>query len=282
MKNQLNLFFIALSFFSRIPVPNTVQYSAKALNHANRYFSLVGILLGLLLAIIYTLSSFVFSVDVSVLITLASSLYMTGAFHEDGLADMADGMGGGYTVQKRLAIMKDSRIGTYGGVTLIIALMLKFTLLVELAELTRSENVINYTFLWVLIMSSALSRALAASFLYDLPYVTEDSAHSSPKSKPLASAQTTTELMILLFVGLVPLFAFSPVVIFICLISLYIFSLWFKSFLIKKLGGFTGDCLGGAQQLAELIIYLGLVATAGCYSAEILRPLDYIRSLFIT
>ena len=130
MKKQVNLFFIALSFFSRIPVPKNVQYSTEALNHANRYFSLVGILLGFLLSCIFIASSLFFSVEVSVLLTMASSLYITGAFHEDGLADMADGMGGGYAVDKRLIIMKDSCIGTYGMVTLFIALALKFILLV--------------------------------------------------------------------------------------------------------------------------------------------------------
>jgi len=234
MKKQVNLFFIALSFFSRIPVPKNVQYSTEALNHANRYFSLVGILLGFLLSCIFIASSLFFSVEVSVLLTMASSLYITGAFHEDGLADMADGMGGGYAVDKRLIIMKDSCIGTYGMVTLFIALALKFILLVELAELVNVVDLTNrgtFTLIMVFVMASALSRALAASFLYDLPYVTEDSDHSSAKSKPLANTQTTTELIILLCIALLPFLTVSVSVIITCFVCLLIFRLGYKYWL---------------------------------------------------
>jgi len=251
MGEQLNLFYLALSFFTRLPIPKNVRYSAELLNRANRYFSLVGLLLASILAICYWLSSQVLPIHVSVLITMALSLLLTGAFHEDGLADMADGIGGAFDREKRLAIMKDSRIGTYGSAALMLALALKFSLLFSLAE----QGV--YLLMSALFLGASLSRALAASLISCLPYVSEE---SSSKSKPLAQSQSTQELLIVLTVGALPLFFYSLPVILSCTLSLLLFRQIFSRWLMTKIGGFTGDCLGAAQQLSELLIYLILVA----------------------
>ena len=132
---QWQLFCLALMFFTRLPVPKSTPYSAQLMNQANRYFSLVGIVIAVILSLFYLLFSAFFSLDVSVVLLMATSVALTGAFHQDGLADMADGIGGALTVEKRLSIMKDSRIGTYGTITLMLAVLLKFTLLVDLAKL---------------------------------------------------------------------------------------------------------------------------------------------------
>jgi adenosylcobinamide-GDP ribazoletransferase len=177
---------------------------------------------------------------------------ITGAFHEDGLADMADGIGGAFSVEKRLVIMKDSRIGTYGAVTLLMALLLKFTLLVELAMHGSVHLLLS------IVLAASLSRSLAGSLISALPYVT-DSEHS--KSKPLAQAQSSSELITLLAIGAIPLLFYPSSVVFILLIVLVIFRYLFKKWLLARIGGFTGDCLGAAQQISELLIYITLVAT---------------------
>lgn len=251
MGEQLNLFYLALSFFTRIPIPQSVRYSAELLNKANRYFSLVGLLLASILASCYWLTSQALPVSVSVLITMALSLLLTGAFHEDGLADMADGIGGAFDVEKRLAIMKDSRIGTYGSATLMLALALKFSLLFSLAE----QGI--YILISALFLGASLSRAVAASLISSLPYVSEQ---STSKSKPLAQSQSTQELSIVVIIGALPLLLFSPLVALSCLLVLSVFRLFFGRWLLAKIGGFTGDCLGAAQQLSELLIYIILVA----------------------
>jgi adenosylcobinamide-GDP ribazoletransferase len=251
LAEQLDLFYLALSFFTRIPIPHSVRYSAELLNKANRYFSLVGLLLAAILAGCYWLTSQVLPVSVGVLTTMAFSLLLTGAFHEDGLADMVDGIGGAFDVEKRLAIMKDSRIGTYGSAALIFALALKFSLLFSLAE-QGSLMLISALFL-----GASLSRAVAASLITGLPYVSE---HSTSKSKPLAQSQSKQELLIVIIIGALPLLLFSPLVTLSCLLVLSIFRQCFSRWLLAKIGGFTGDCLGAAQQIAELLIYMVLVA----------------------
>jgi adenosylcobinamide-GDP ribazoletransferase len=250
VKIQLNLFYLALSFFTRLPVPKTMHYSESLLNKANRYFSLVGLVTGLLLSLSYlSFSSFLPS-NISILLTMGISLFLTGAFHEDGLADMADGIGGAFTIEKRLIIMKDSRIGTYGAVTLVITLLLKFTLLVELAKIDSDYLLLS------IVLAEMLSRAIAGSLISSMPYVSDI---EQSKSKPLAQAQSFSELMILLLIGISPLFFYSSEVIFSLLCVLLIFRWLFKQWLMSKIGGFTGDCLGAGQQISELLIYLTLV-----------------------
>jgi len=251
MSEELNLFYLALSFFTRLPIPKNVHYSAELLNKANRYFSLVGLLLASILAVCYWLCSQALPIHVSVLITMAISLLLTGAFHEDGLADMADGIGGAFDIEKRLTIMKDSRIGTYGSAVLMLALALKFSLLFSLAE----QGV--YILISALFLGASLSRALAASLISCLPYVSEQ---SSSKSKPLAQSQSRQELFIVTIIGALPLLLFSLPVILSCALSLLLFRQLFSRWLMAKIGGFTGDCLGAAQQISELLIYLILVA----------------------
>ncbi|WP_353517104.1 adenosylcobinamide-GDP ribazoletransferase [Thalassotalea sp. SU-HH00458] len=254
IRYQWQLFCLALMFFSQLPVSKSLPYSEKRMNRANRYFSLVGIVIGLLVCLSYSLFDHFFSTHLVIILTMITSVYITGAFHEDGLADMADGMGGGYSAEKRLTIMKDSRIGTYGTVTLVLSLLLKFQLLVELEQ--HSILMISVVFAY------AMSRAFAASLIFDTPYVAED---DSSKSKPIACQQSGIDLMILLAVAFLPalLFPWFFVGFWSLLLSiiviLLLLRLAFRYWLISKIAGYTGDCLGAAQQVSELIIYLVLI-----------------------
>ena len=238
-------------------MPKSVTYSAEKLNQASRYFSLVGICLALILSVFTYAFSDVFPSMVMVLLLMTLSLLLSGAFHEDGLADMADGIGGGFTVSKRLEIMKDSRLGTYGTVTLATVLALKASLLFTLFELFINNQQDFVSFSFVLLTGYATSRAVAGSLIYDMNYVSED---ATSKSKPLANKQSDSELALLLAIGILPLLYFSFYAVLTCLLVLIVFRILFKSWLNKRLSGYTGDCLGAAQQLAEILIYLVLVA----------------------
>ncbi len=249
LKRQLNLFYLSLTFFTRIPAPKNMYYSPSLLNKSGRYFSLIGLLIAGILSIIFTVISPLFPVSITVTLLIIISLFITGAFHEDGLADMADGIGGGMTLEKRLTIMKDSRIGTYGAATLLMALVLKLLLLIELVEV----NVLIPS----LFLGYSLSRAVAASLIYDLPYVADI---DTSKSKPLANKQSPFELKLLFIIGLIPAIFFSLTTLLFIGLTLFIFRMLFKAWLIKRLGGYTGDCLGACQQISELLIYLVIIA----------------------
>ncbi|CAH6949244.1 Adenosylcobinamide-GDP ribazoletransferase [Vibrio chagasii] len=250
---QLELFSLAMGFFSRLPMPKSTPYSDERMNRSGRYFSTVGLLLGVLCGGLFLLLDTVLPSSIAIFLMMSFSLMLTGAFHEDGLTDMADGIGGGMTLERRLTIMKDSRIGTYGASALIMALLGKWVLLNELVSMAELFMVIvtSYTF----------SRAIAASLIYDMPYVSD---LDTSKSKPLANKQTKGELLFLMLVGLLPSLWFGLAFTCVLAVIAYLFRVGFKKWLIARIGGFTGDCLGAAQQLMELLIYV--VFTAAFYN----------------
>ncbi|QEY16366.1 adenosylcobinamide-GDP ribazoletransferase [Cellvibrio sp. KY-GH-1] len=246
MKNQLNLFFLALGFFSRIPMPAWVDYSPEKLNQSSRYLTLVGWLLGALVAAAFFVAQQLFPETISLWLAMSFSLLLTGAFHEDGLADTADGFGGAFAREKKLAIMKDSRIGTYGASALVMALIGKYLLLSE-----------NNDIIVALLIAYPLSRATAVSLIADMQYVTDN---DTSKSKPLANRLSKFDLSILLLTALPALLFLSPTHACALLTALITVRLLAKWYLNQQIGGYTGDTLGAVQQVSELTIYGTLLA----------------------
>lgn len=241
MRKELELFFTALMFFTRLPVPD-IEYSQEKLNSSSRYFPLVGILVGALSATVFMFSSLIFSIHISVLLSMITSILITGAFHEDGFADTCDGFGGGYTKEKILEIMKDSRIGAFGAIGIILLLILKFFILSE----TKSMMIPI-----VIVSGHSISRLISISLLYTMVYVKEEG-----KAKPLSTALPLMSLLIACFFGLLPLLLFKKVLVLLVLIPLLL-TRWYLSYYFKKhIGGYTGDCLGAAQQVSEIVFYI--------------------------
>jgi adenosylcobinamide-GDP ribazoletransferase len=237
---------LAISFFTRIPVSLPEKITPVQLSKASRYFAVVGLLIGIICASVYFISTDYLPKAIAVLFTMAVSLIVTGAFHEDGWADVWDGFGGGWSVEQKLNIMKDSRLGTYGAAALFIILFLKFQSLMALASPIAA-----------LILANTLSRVVATSLIYDLPYVALD---ATAKVKPLAQNLSNKSLLILLITGLLVSLYFLPLdEFFLLFIILFLFrgilAFWFN----RQLGGYTGDCLGAAQQSSEIVIYLSLL-----------------------
>jgi len=238
---EINLFFNALVFFTRIPAPKGVVFSESNQNLASRYFPLIGLLIGSVCAFIYLVSSHIFPSSIALLLSMATSLLLTGAFHEDGLADSADGFGGGWTKKQILQIMKDSRIGTYGTVTVITALALKYNALAAIAQPAL-----------IMVLGHSLSRLAAVFLIYKDQYVRDD---DQAKAKPLANSIDLRSLgiaalppiAVLLMMDLTAWLVLAPVALTVVLCSRYF---------NQRIGGYTGDCLGACQQLSELTIYL--------------------------
>jgi adenosylcobinamide-GDP ribazoletransferase len=243
--HELNLFFLALGYFSRIPMPKWIVYTPDNLNHASRYFTLVGWLLGFCVAGFYFISHQFFSVAISIWLCILASIILTGAFHEDGLADTADGLGGGLTREKKLLIMKDSRIGTYGASALVLALLGKFVLLQEL------HNIIIG-----LAIAYALSRMLAVSLLFDTTIASDP---DTGKAKPMAQTQSLTDKWVLLVTGIPVVFLVDWKTLLLLAITLVCIRYTAQNYFNRQLGGVTGDCLGATQQISELCIYLLLI-----------------------
>jgi adenosylcobinamide-GDP ribazoletransferase len=250
LQQQLNLFFIAMGFFTRIPMPKWIEVDADKLNQASRYFGLVGTLIGALSALVYSVMLYWVSPAIAIVFAMIASVLLTGGFHEDGLADSADGLGGGWTVEAKLNIMKDSRLGSYGALALVLALLLKWQLLSELALFDPSSVSL------ALILGHSLSRVTAASLIFSEQYVSDD---ASSKSKPLAMHQSVNELSILLASGAVLLLLVTLMQAIVIISSLFIVRFTLARLFRKQIGGYTGDTLGATQQVAELICYLLLL-----------------------
>ena len=258
LQKQWHYFLLALGFFTRIPVPNLVDFQESELNHSAKYFPLIGIIVGLIGAGIYALSVQFLPQTIAVLISMASTIYLTGAFHEDGLADSADGLGGGWQREQILTIMQDSRLGTYGAAALFLALFVKFQLL----------NSLNSYFIpFALVAGHALSRLAAVYIMANLNYTKPEG-----KAKPLATQISVVDLVLANVFGLVPfLFILGLLVmnnhaliisvkfVLMVLIPVFLSWFWWRHKIHKWLGGYTGDTLGAMQQITELAFYFGVV-----------------------
>ncbi|HEX5802784.1 MAG TPA: adenosylcobinamide-GDP ribazoletransferase [Azospira sp.] len=245
LRNELDYFFGAVRFFTRLPVPAWVGHSPEALNHSARYFPLVGLVVGLIGALVFAFASFFLPKTLAVLLAMAATVLVTGAFHEDGWADMVDGFGGGWTRERTLEIMKDSRIGSYGAIALTLLLLGKFMALVELDMLLVAP---------ALIAGHALSRLCATSLLYVLDYAREEG-----KAKPLATRIGRGELALAAAFGLLALPMLPPLSALVGVVFAAVATLFLARKFHRRLGGYTGDCLGATQQLAEVAFYLGLL-----------------------
>jgi adenosylcobinamide-GDP ribazoletransferase len=253
IKQELQLFFTAVQFFTRLPIPRWVGFQPEWLQHAARYFPLAGLVVALPCCVVYLLSSFLFPLPVAVVLSTVTGVYVTGAFHEDGFADSCDGLGGGQSTERVLEIMKDSRIGTYGAVGMGLMLALKCLALAYLP----SRQIMA-----ALLLAHPCSRLAAASLIRRLDYVRVQNS----KAKPIASNMTAREFGIACSSCLIPVLGLVWVgwlgwpVIVIALLSAGLISFWMAKKLVHRIGGYTGDALGAVQQLSELAIYLAILA----------------------
>ena len=245
LNRELELFLTAVGFFTRIPVPMKADFRESDLNHSTRYFPLVGLLIGGVAALAYTLVAEVLPRELAILASMAATIYVTGAFHEDGLTDAIDGLGGGWEKQQVLTIMQDSRIGSFGAVGIFLALLAKYEALAHTFPALIPV---------AMICGHALSRFAAVLVMVTQPYVKPQG-----KAKPLATQLGKGELALAAVFGIGPLLLLAPKLL-VTLVPVIIVWCWFSYKLRKRLGGYTGDCLGAMQQLCELAFYVGVAA----------------------
>jgi adenosylcobinamide-GDP ribazoletransferase len=251
--HQLRLFLIALQFFTRIPIPAWVGFEPHWLHQASRYFPAVGIVVGAVGAGMYAASAMLFTPVVAALLSTIATVYLTGAFHEDGFADTCDGLGGGMTTERVLVIMKDSRIGAYGAIGIGLMLALKCAALAGLPSIATAAG--------ALLLGHPLSRLASTSLIWTLDYVRDEG-----KAKPLAETITNGEFAVALLsallaaavIGLTGLLSWKAIGIAAAAAGLCAW--WLARKFVRRIGGYTGDCLGAVQQVSEVAIYLSVLA----------------------
>ena len=266
--HQWRLFFTALEYFTRWPKPRWVGYNLAWLSPCTRYFPAVGLLVGMSGAVVYAIAALWWSAPVVVALSMAATLLITGAFHEDGFADVCDGLGGTRDRERALAIMTDSRIGAFGAVGIVVMLLLKFA---SLAEFRPGPGAV------AIICAHVVSRLVPLMLMVTLPYA---KPQAETKAKPVAQGVGSVELVIgtlsaVLAVGVAggltwqfdetlqtrsafwfAALALSFAATLACAAPL---RAWFRA----RLGGYTGDCLGASQQVGEVVFYLSLSAMLG-------------------
>jgi len=244
---ELRVALTAVQYFTRLPVPQWVGYSNDRLNAAVRYFPLVGILVGLASGAVFLAALRVFPQSVAVLAAMLAGVLLTGGFHEDGLADACDGFGGGWEKAQVLAIMKDSRVGTYGVLGLAFALSLKFAALAALPVTA---------FLPATVAAHALSRFMAVTVIATQRYMRDD---DTARARPVAQSVAAGGLACAAAFALPPLawLGAAGVAGLACACVLrWLVAGYFR----RRIGGYTGDCLGAIQQVTEIGFYLAVLA----------------------
>ena len=259
MSHQLRLLCVAIQFLTRLPVPRLREFDPSWLSQSTRYFPLVGVLVGVANILIWWIASRRLPASVSIGLMMGVSVLLTGAFHEDGFADACDGLGGGSSKDHILAIMKDSRIGAFGAIGLFFILGLKWTTLLALPGAMLAQFVVA---------SHMLSRWCAIGLIVFLPYVRAD---TDAKARDFAGRLSVGGWLLSGVIGLLGLAPLAwlgermgapldwtaigagaaGAAVIAPLGGLYV---------RRRIGGYTGDCLGAVQQLAELGFLLGGLA----------------------
>jgi adenosylcobinamide-GDP ribazoletransferase len=247
LKLELQLFGLALQFMTRLPIRWDLPYSDDLALRAAKYYPLVGAVVGGLGALVYVLASIGLSSLPAALLAVATTVILTGAFHEDGLADAADGLVGGASRDRALEIMRDSRVGSYGALALVLMIGLKVSLLAELsvwqgAMALIATHVLGRMAAVHVIATTRYARSSGMKFA--IPRMTRDGYRVALATSVLA--------LILLVVSLglgTALAAFSGAVLL---------AQGMRYYALQKLGGYTGDILGAVEQMGELGVLLAV------------------------
>lgn len=259
----------AIIFFTRLPLWRVCNIDKKYYERVVPLWPLVGWITGGTMVAVYCAASLVLPVSISVVLALVSRLLLTGALHEDGFADFCDGFGGGTSRQRTLEIMKDSHIGTYGVLGLIIYYLLLWQTLTALLSMGCSP--------WFMLVIDTFAKYLASTIVYFLPYARKE---EEAKAKLIYTQTPLTEKLMSAALGVLPM----VVCLYICLANLQIagiillFALSSNMWVLlipvllplivcgylfytmkRRINGYTGDCCGATFILAELVGYLGLL-----------------------
>lgn len=263
LATEARVFGAATMFLTRIPCPRWVGYETTHLARSTAYFPLVGVIVGLAGGVVAWAGSRVWPPFVAAALSTTATVWLTGAFHEDALADSCDGFGGGWEPAQVLAIMKDSRIGSYGAAGLALALLTKVGALAAIGE-TNVDTMVR-----ALVVAHTLGRWSSLPLIWALPYVRQDlggeGETKEAKSAAFAASVTGPRLVVgsllaavTTTVALAPL---GPATIGAALTLAGLVTALGARYFRRRIGGMTGDCLGAANQCVELATYL-LLASA--------------------
>ena len=237
---------MCMVFFTRIPLPH-VDIKDRKLGDAIWAAPIAGLMVAVVGALAYTICH-MFDVPSrpAAAVALAAMMLATGCLHEDGLSDTADGFGGGKTLERKLEIMRDSRLGSYGAAALMGSMLIRWAALSTILDGTA--------FICALIAAQAGSRGIFGVLLRHTHLARESGLAGSvgEVSDTVSKAGLAMTAIALLFLGLWTAII-TAIVLALCLLA-------FRALCRQQIGGMTGDTLGDAQQIAEIVILLAAAA----------------------
>ena len=245
--DALTSFFIALQLMTRLPLGDRVRWSEAGMSASVAWYPAVGVVIGAIGALSLWALSLVMPMPVAVLFAVFAVVTLTGALHEDGLADSVDALGGHAPRDRALEIMRDSSIGTYGVLALIFVLSAKVMLLGHLGTVA----------IWALLAAHVISRAAIVWIIDGSTYARQDgkAEHVDGSGRFLSLPS-----LVALALGCAPLLVIGGALAAVAGIlgAALVAAIW-QSHVKKRIGGYTGDTLGAAQQLSEIGVYLGIL-----------------------
>lgn len=239
----------AFVFFTRLPFWRLKAFNVSREHYKQviNYWPIVGWLTAVVMVGVLWLSAQILPFNVAVLLAIASRLLITGALHEDGLADFFDGFGGGVTRERILAIMKDSHIGTYGVLSLVFYFFILYTVL---------DSMSLHLACIAILAGDPLCKFIASQITLFLPYArTEETS----KAKIVYNKMSVKPFVVSLFFGVLPLLLLLGINQYIAILFPILIFFFLVFLMKKKIGGYTGDCCGALFLLCELGFYIGML-----------------------
>ncbi len=240
----------AFTFLTRLPLSRFASGDPEVMARATLFFPVVGLVIGSIVGLVFIGAEALMPLPLAVLAALVVGILLTGGFHEDGLADVADSTGA-FGREAKLEIMRDSRIGTYGALALILLIVARLLLLSELGW--SSWGVV----LGALIAAHALARWSSVALMAWLPYARAEAANKTivqgvtTSGAVIASGFALGSVLIAALIGGPLLLVSVPVAVVAALLAGW----WFKN----SFGGITGDCLGAANIVVEIAVLSSVV-----------------------
>jgi adenosylcobinamide-GDP ribazoletransferase len=237
-------FIIGLQFLTQLPIRNE-RFKSQHIANSYYFYPVIGFLIGVSAVVIRRILMTVFPLSFSIVLVLAFLIWISGGFHEDGLADVADGMGGGWTRDDRLRIMKDSRIGAFGASILMLVLLAKYTALTSMSAARLDASIVTAQMLgrWAFLPMGYFNRhaqeGLGSEFMKSL----------TAKAVAVASFISVAVTIAICRIQ-------GPLALVACVIIMIFASIYFR----RRIGGVTGDCFGATFQFVEIATYAAFLA----------------------
>jgi adenosylcobinamide-GDP ribazoletransferase len=257
----------AFTFLTRIPLHDVIAHDSADLTRAAPYFPVVGLVVGAAGGIVLAAGLHIWPPVLAVIISVSATVLLTGAFHEDALADAFDGFGGGWNAEQVLGIMKDSRVGSYAlvGVTLVLAAKVAaLTTIVTASPVVTGAIGAAGPAVRAIVAGHVLGGWSSVLLIRYNTYVRPQVLVGRPAlGRPFVSSVTTTQLTaasaVAVILAIMALGTRAIPALIVCVIVTLLSAQYFR----RRIGGITGDALGAANQMVEIGVYLVAAANVG-------------------